>query len=177
MSKADLAETITIAGVTWSDGSPRVRLRRDREPSVLVPVACYHLDRLDRSLSELQIAAPMRRSALKVVIRQMVVRNRIINGMVYIQASRGVARRDHAFPVSGVAPALVMTAYPFSVAEAEQKAKNGVAVLTVPDIRWGRCDIKSTSLLANVLAKQEARAAGGYEAWLVDLGDCPAEDG
>jgi D-alanine transaminase len=126
-----------------------------------------HLDRLDRSLGELQIAAPMGRSALKVVMREVVRRNRIRNGMVYMQVTRGVARRDHPFP-KGVKPALVVTARAIQPEKIEANNRSGVAVATVPDIRWGRCDIKSVSLLPNVLAKQAARDAGAYEAWLVD---------
>ena len=124
-----------------------------------------HLDRLERSLAELRIAPPMSRRALKVVMRQIVRRNRVVNGLVYLQVTRGVARRDHPFP-EGSTNALVLTARhtpPFAAA-----AKGGVAVITLPDIRWKRCDIKSVSLLPNVLGKQEARDAGAYEAWLVD---------
>ena len=124
-----------------------------------------HLDRLERSLAELRIAPPMSRRSLKVVMRQILRRNRVVNGLVYLQVTRGVARRDHPFP-EGATSALVLTARhtpPFDAAAAE-----GVAVITLPDIRWKRCDIKSVSLLANVLGKQEARDAGAYEAWLVD---------
>jgi D-alanine transaminase len=127
-----------------------------------------HLARLDRSLSELQIASPMPRSALGVVLREIVHRNRVRDGLVYIQVSRGVARRDHAFPAKGTAPSIVVTAKAIDFAANEKIASDGVAVITVPDQRWARADIKSVSLLPNVLAKQAAREQGAREAWLVD---------
>ena len=132
-----------------------------------------HLDRLDRSLSELRIAAPMGRAPLRQVMREMVRRNRLDDGIVYIQATRGVARRDHPFP-KNTRPALVMTARRL-VMPNRAKAEEGVAVLTIPDIRWARCDIKSVSLLPNVLGKQQAREAGAYEAWQVDEDDFVTE--
>jgi D-alanine transaminase len=124
-----------------------------------------HLDRLDRSLSELRITSPMRRGPLRQVMREMVRRNRLDDGIVYIQATRGVARRDHAFP-KNTRPALVMTARRMTMPDRD-KVEQGVAVLTIPDIRWARCDIKSVALLPNVLGKQQAREAGAHEAWQV----------
>src|ERR1044072_7976743 len=102
-----------------------------------------HLARLDRSLSELQIASPMPRAALAVVLREIVQRNRIRDGLVYIQVSRGVARRDHAFPAAGTKPSIVVTAKTIDIAENEKIAADGVAVITMPDQRWARADIKS----------------------------------
>lgn len=127
-----------------------------------------HLARLDRSLAELQIAVPMPPAALGVVLRETVRRNRVRNGLVYIQVSRGVARRDHAFPPPGTPPSIVVTARAIDAAANEKMAAEGVAVITVPDERWSRVDIKSLSLLPNVLAKQAARVQGAREAWLVD---------
>jgi D-alanine transaminase len=127
-----------------------------------------HLTRLDRSLSELRIASPMPRAALGIVLREMVQRNRVRYGLVYIQVSRGVARRDHAFPAAGTPPSIVVTAKAIDVAASEKVAADGVAVITMPDDRWARVDIKSLSLLPNVLAKQAAREQGAREAWLVD---------
>ena len=124
-----------------------------------------HLDRLERSLAELRIARPMTRRALKVVMRQMVRRNRLVNGLIYMQVTRGVAPRDHPFPMSST-NAIVLTARHTPLFDAA--AEDGVDVITLPDIRWKRCDIKSVALLPNVLGKQEARDAGAYEAWLVD---------
>ncbi|MEC9175488.1 MAG: D-amino-acid transaminase [Pseudomonadota bacterium] len=125
-----------------------------------------HLDRLDRSLDELRIDPPMGRMALRAVLREVVRRNRIRTGLVYLQITRGVARRDHAFP-TGVKPALVVTAKRLTVPR-EETLESGVRVVTIEDIRWQRCDIKSVSLLPNVLGKQHARENGAYEAWQVD---------
>lgn len=126
-----------------------------------------HLDRLDRSLSELSIDWPMHRSALTVVMREVIRRNHVRDGIVYLQITRGVAPRDHPFP-AGVTPSLVVTAKKFDAAKAHQKAEAGVQVITVPENRWDRVDIKSVGLLPNVLAKQKAREAGAQEAWFVD---------
>lgn len=125
-----------------------------------------HLDRLDRSLSELRIARPMERAPLKLVMRELVRRNRLEEGILYIQVTRGVSPRDFKFP-AGVRPALVMTTrrQNHSVVPA---AETGVRVVTVPEIRWARRDIKSVGLLAQVLAKQAAAEAGAFEAWMVD---------
>lgn len=127
-----------------------------------------HLGRLAYSLSELRIAAPMAAAALGVVMREVVRRNRVRWGIVYLQITRGVARRDHAFPPAGTRPSLVVTARNLNYAAAEKTAADGVAVITVPESRWARVDIKSVSLLPNVLAKQAARDAGAREAWFVD---------
>jgi len=127
-----------------------------------------HLERLWRSLSELRIARPMSEAALIMVLRETVRRNRVRDGAVYLQISRGVAKRDHPFPASSTPPTVVVTAKPVNYAAEQAKAAKGVKVLTRPDNRWGRCDIKTVGLLPNVLAKQAAREAGAYEAWLVD---------
>lgn len=127
-----------------------------------------HLDRLDRSLSELRIALPIARSALGVVLRETARRNRVRDGLIYLQVTRGVARRDHGFPPPGTRPSLVVTARALDQAKQSALAESGIAVLTVPDDRWSRVDIKSVSLLPNVLARQAARDAGAREAWLVD---------
>jgi D-alanine transaminase len=127
-----------------------------------------HLDRLWRSLGELEIALPMAPAALGVVLRETIRRNRVCNGIVYMQITRGVARRDHAFPPSGTPPSLVITARSLDLAFSERLAAEGIAVITVPDSRWARVDIKTTALLPNVLAKQAARSQGAREAWFVD---------
>jgi D-alanine transaminase len=127
-----------------------------------------HLDRLDRSLRELRIDWPLERSALRVVLREVVRRNRVRDGLVYIQVTRGVAPRDHFFPLKPVAPALVVTAKSTSPAASAARAEKGIAVITVPENRWERVDIKTTGLLPNVLARQQAREAGAQEAWFVD---------
>ncbi|MFN3854070.1 MAG: aminotransferase class IV, partial [Phreatobacter sp.] len=127
-----------------------------------------HVDRLERSLKELRIAMPMGRGPLGVVLRETVRRNRVRNGLVYLQVTRGVARRDHAFPKPGTPPALVVTAKSIDFAKNDALAAKGVKVISRPDNRWERVDIKSVGLLPNCLAKQAAREAGAYEAWLVD---------
>ena len=127
-----------------------------------------HMARLMRSLAELRIGLPMPLSALSVVLHETVRRNRVRNGIVYLQITRGVARRDFAFPAPGTAQSIVVTARSHDNAKAENAAAEGIAVITLADKRWARPDIKSVSLLPNVLAKQAAREAGAREAWLVD---------
>lgn len=126
-----------------------------------------HMERLLRSLGELRIAAPMSLAALGVVLRETVRRNRVRDGIVYVQITRGVAPRDHPFPAPGTRPSVVVTADNRAMDKMDALAGEGVAVVTQPDIRWGRADIKSVSLLPNVLAKQAARDQGAREAWLV----------
>jgi len=125
-----------------------------------------HLDRLERSLRELRIAPPMGRKPLEHVMREVIRRNGVDNGIIYIQMTRGVAPRDHAFPAKPKTQ-VVMTARR-SRPQSAKVAEEGVKAITLPDIRWKRCDIKSVSLLPNILAKQQAKEAGAYEAWLVD---------
>jgi D-alanine transaminase len=125
-----------------------------------------HLDRLARSLAALDITPPMTRRALESVLHETLRRNRLSNALVYLQITRGTAPRNHLFP-KRARPSLVITvrrpAFP-----GEREREEGVGVITEPDLRWGRCDIKSISLLPNVLARQSAAAAGCREAWLVD---------
>ena len=127
-----------------------------------------HLARLKRSLDELGMAMPMPETALAIVIRECMRRNRVRDGIVYLQITRGVARRDHGFPPPGTRPSVVVTARNLDAAANERTAEEGIAVVTVPDNRWERVDIKSISLLPNVLAKQAARERGAKEAWFVD---------
>ncbi len=127
-----------------------------------------HLTRLQRSLRELRIDMPMPLAALEIVIHETVRRNRVSYGIVYLQVTRGVARRDHAFPVNPVKPALVVTARGLNFLKNQDTAAKGIGVITVPENRWPRVDIKSVSLLPNVLAKQQARENNAYEAWFVD---------
>lgn len=126
-----------------------------------------HLDRLGRSLNELQMAWPMARAALQIVIAEVVRRNHVKDGLVYLQVTRGVAGRDFLFP-GDTKPALVVTAKKVDPAIAARRAESGIKVITVPENRWDRVDIKSVGLLPNVLAKEKARAAGAQEAWFVD---------
>jgi D-alanine transaminase len=125
-----------------------------------------HMDRLQRSLAELRIRLPMTLPALSVVLHETIRRNRVDWGIVYLQITRGVAPRDHSFPKAS-RPVVVATARR-SRPPNPKLGEEGVAVITIPDIRWQRCDIKSVSLLPNVLGKQQAREAGAHEAWQVD---------
>ncbi|WP_306256980.1 D-amino-acid transaminase [Pararhizobium sp. IMCC21322] len=127
-----------------------------------------HMERLSRSLRELRIPHPMTDRALGVVLREVVVRNKVRDGLIYLQVTRGVAPRNHYFPPDHTAPAIVVTARNASVAKSSAMAEQGVAVISLPDNRWDRVDIKSISLLPNVLAKQTAREQGAFEAWFVD---------
>lgn len=127
-----------------------------------------HFERLERSLGELRIPVPMSRKALEIILREAIRRNRVRHGLVYLQVTRGVARRDHAFPDKPIVPAVVITAKNTDRKAAEAKAAKGVGVITLPENRWGRCDIKTVGLLPNALAKQAAKEAGAMEAWFVD---------
>jgi D-alanine transaminase len=127
-----------------------------------------HIERLQRSLGELRIRMPMSPRALGVVLREVAARNRIGYGLVYLQISRGVARRDFAFPSPDVEPSLAVTARSLSIARNEALAAKGIAVITAPDNRWGRVDIKTVGLLPAVLARQGAIDHGAREAWFVD---------
>jgi D-alanine transaminase len=127
-----------------------------------------HMARLTRSLAELRIARPMTPAALSIVLHETVKRNRVVDGIVYVQITRGAARRDFPFPPAETRPSLVVTARGNDATRLEYLATEGVAVITMPDIRWGRVDVKSVALLPNVLAKQAAREQGAHEAWLVD---------
>jgi D-alanine transaminase len=127
-----------------------------------------HLDRLGRSLEAVKIAWPLARAALGLVMREVVRRNRVRDGLVYLQISRGAARRDHGFPLGAVRPGLVVSARALDPALNAARAAAGVAVVTVPEARWAHPHIKTLQLLPNVLAKQAAREANAFEAWFVD---------
>ena len=127
-----------------------------------------HMARLAQSLAELSMRPALGHAALAIVMREVVARNRVVTGMVYVQMTRGAAPRDFAFPPAAVRGTVIVTARAMDAAKARANAATGVAVITMPDQRWTRRDIKSVSLLPNVLAKQAARACGAFEAWLVD---------
>lgn len=132
-----------------------------------------HFARLHRSLGALALEAPMSDAALQRIVRETVRRNRLADATVYIQVSRGAAPRDHVFPKAAT-PSLIVTARRLKRPDPKAYAE-GVGVVTAPDLRWLKCEIKSISLLPNVLAKQAAREAGCYEAWLVREGDVVTE--
>lgn len=127
-----------------------------------------HMERLERSLGELGIRQPMSRAALSIVLAETVRRNRVRTGLVYLQITRGAAPRDFPFPRGDVAPTVVCLARSLDSAARETRASAGIAVATMPDTRWARCDIKTVMLLPAVLAKEAAGKVGAQEAWFVD---------
>ncbi|MGQ9372138.1 D-amino-acid transaminase [Azospirillum sp. A39] len=127
-----------------------------------------HLARLQRSLDELRMAAPVSPRVLVFVMGELVRRNGLRNGAVYLQVTRGVAPRDFRFPPAGTPPTLVMTTRRLARFAAPAQLADGVRVITIPDIRWGRRDIKTVGLLPQVLGKQRAADAGAFEAWMID---------
>jgi D-alanine transaminase len=127
-----------------------------------------HLARLNRSLQEMAIASPLAHDALRALHVGLIARNKIDEGIVYLEISRGVADRDFAYP-EGAAPNVVAFTQARPLID-NPHAASGVKVITIPDIRWKRRDIKSTALLAQVMGKQQAKLAGAYEAWMVEDG-------
>ncbi|WP_420432462.1 D-amino-acid transaminase [Hyphobacterium sp.] len=127
-----------------------------------------HLTRLARSLRELEIRQPVSDSALTAVLHRLVSVNRIHHGLVYLQISRGVARRDHVYPDPAVPASIVITVRSPPAAAAEARARHGISIITRPDERWARRDIKTVSLLPNVIAKQAAHRKGAAECWMID---------
>ncbi|MFP4313877.1 MAG: D-amino-acid transaminase [Alphaproteobacteria bacterium] len=125
-----------------------------------------HLDRLERSLEELFIVMPLKRAALQFVLREVIRRNRLKNAALYIQVTRGVAKRDFKFP-QGCIPSLVVSCWPFKFS-GNPAVDKGVRAITVPDQRWARRDIKTIALLPQALAKQKAHEAGAYEGIMVN---------
>lgn len=128
-----------------------------------------HFERLKRSLGELEIPMPMSRRALAIVMDEVLRLNRVQDGIIYLQVTRGQARRDHAWSGAST-PVLTVTARRQSPPD-DVLARRGVEVITLRDQRWKRNDIKSVNLLANIMGKSRARAAGAYEAWLIDDDD------
>ena len=151
-------------GYQFSDGVYEVCEVRDAK----IVDERRHLARLQRSLDELRIRLRMPLSALSIILHETIRRNRVRDGIIYLQVTRGVARRDHAFPAPHTAASLVVTARNLDRSKREQEAQEGISVITLADLRWARVDIKSIALLPNVLAKQAAREHGAREAWLVD---------
>ena len=127
-----------------------------------------HLDRLERSVGEIGMAMPMGRESLKLVTRELVRRNRMRDGLIYLQVTRGAVRRDHPVPNEPPRPTFIMTTRAIDPRSNEKLRAKGIRVITRPDERWARRDIKSTALLPNILAKTAAKRAGAFEAWLVD---------
>jgi D-alanine transaminase len=128
-----------------------------------------HLARLDRSLGEIRIANPYSAAEWTRLEEELVRRNNLAEGLVYMEVTRGAAERDFAFPPADTRPTVVMFTQPKNIRHSPQ-AETGIGVVTVPDLRWKRRDIKSVALLAQVLAKQAAVEAGMGEAWMVEDG-------
>ncbi len=133
-----------------------------------------HLIRLRRGLAALFIDFPMSDAALTLQAKRLIAANGQTDAILYLQVSRGAARRDHGFPNDAQA-SLIMTVRRFDFAQRVAQQRKGVAVITVNDMRWRRVDLKTTGLLANVMAKQDARVAGAFEAWLVGPDDVVRE--
>ena len=127
-----------------------------------------HLVRLDRSLNEIGLAPPLGHDALRAVHQELIARNRIDEGIVYLQITRGAADRDFAYPENAAPNVIAFTQSRPLIANPH--AETGVKVVTIPDLRWKRRDIKSTSMLAQTMGKQEAKLKGAYEAWMVEDG-------
>lgn len=127
-----------------------------------------HLNRLERSLSELRMPMPMSRAALTLVIREVLRRNHVRNGLYYMQVTRGAARRDHVFPAPDTPMTVVITAKSTDPSIIAKKNENGISAITVRDNRWDRVDIKTVGLLPNCMARQQAKEAGAAEAIYVD---------
>jgi D-alanine transaminase len=127
-----------------------------------------HLDRLERSLHEIEMAMPMSRSALRLVLAEIVRRNAITDGILYLQITRGAMRRDHPIPGPGLKPSLILTVRRLDMGALNKRLQEGVRVITAPDERWTRCDIKTTQLLPNLIAKTKARRDGAFEVWFTD---------
>ncbi|MEP3525521.1 MAG: D-amino-acid transaminase [Hyphomicrobiales bacterium] len=164
VSHLDAAVHVEDRGYQFADGIYEVCEVRD---SNLIDVK-GHLDRLERSASELDMNMALGRRQLVFVMGEICTRNKVRDGLIYIQMTRGVAPRNHLFPDADTPCSIVLTARSTPRAVSEANATHGVSVITVPDNRWDRVDIKTTSLLPNVMAKQKAKDAGAFEAWFVD---------
>jgi len=162
---ADAKISILDRGFLFADGIYEVAAVLDGK---LIDNAS-HLARLERSVGEIELALPETPARIQEIQKELVTRNNLVNGMVYLEVTRGAdAGRDFAFP-KGVKPTLIMFTSVKDIINAPS-AKSGIAVITVPDLRWTRRDIKSVALLAQVLAKQAAAAAGAGEAWMIEDG-------
>ncbi len=158
-------------GYQFSDGVYEVVSIRQENLIDEVP----HLKRLERSLGELKMQMPVSQPVLRLIMREVARRNRVKSGLIYIQVTRGTASRDHAFPTPSTPQSIIVTAKSLNMDAIEARFETGVSVSTTPDTRWARCDIKTIGLLPNVLAKQDAKLAGAYEAWFVDAVGCVTE--
>jgi D-alanine transaminase len=162
---ADAKVSILDRGFLFADGIYEVSAVLDGK---LVDNAS-HLARLQRSVGEIALPLPESLERLTEIQRELIARNQLVNGLVYLEVTRGAdSARDFVFP-KGVKPTLVMFTSAKDIINSAA-AKTGIGVITVPDLRWARRDIKSVGLLAQVLAKQAAAEAGASEAWMIEDG-------
>src|SRR3954468_18303787 len=162
---ADAKVSILDRGFLFADGIYEVAAVLDGK---LIDNAS-HLARLERSVGEIELALPVRVAEIEGIQRELIKHNNLVNGMVYLEVTRGAdTGRDFAFP-KGVTPTLILFTSVKDIINAPS-AKTGIGVITVPDLRWPRRDIKSVALLAQVLAKQAAAVAGAGEAWMIEDG-------
>lgn len=126
-----------------------------------------HLDRLERSLSELQMPMPVERETLRFLMRELLRKNRQKNASIYIQISRGSAKRDFKFPSAETPQTLMMMSYDFDF-DGNKAVQNGMRVKCVPDIRWARRDIKTTLLFPQSMSKMIGVEAGFDDVFMVD---------
>jgi D-alanine transaminase len=166
MPLAEASVSVLDRGFLFADGIYEVAAVLDGK---LVDNAS-HLARLERSVGEIALALPETPDRIQEIEKELVARNDLVNGMVYLQVTRGAdSGRDFAFPKGDIKPTLIMFTTVKDIVN-QPSAKTGIAVITVPDLRWVRRDIKSVALLAQVLAKQAAAAAGAGEAWMIEDG-------
>jgi D-alanine transaminase len=162
----DAKVSVLDRGFLFADGIYEVAAVLDRK---LVDNAS-HLARLQRSVGEIALELPETLDRIQEIQKELIARNNLVNGLVYLQVTRGAdSGRDFAFPKVVVKPTLVLFTSVKDIVDAPS-AKSGIAVISVPDIRWARRDIKSVALLAQVLAKQAAAEAGAGEAWMIEDG-------
>lgn len=128
----------------------------------------YFIERLARSLGELEIEWPCSRDDVLAMLNELITRNALIEGMVYLQITRGIADRDFAFPAD-ITSSIVAFSSELTLID-NPAARTGIPVMTTPDLRWKRRDIKSVNLLGQVLAKQNAVTRGGKEGWMIEDG-------
>jgi D-alanine transaminase len=163
MPLAEAVVPVEDRGFQFADGVYEVLATYGGRPFAQEP----HLRRLENSLRALRIELDIRGYGLEGIVREGIARSGFAEALVYLQVTRGVAPRHHEFPAPGTPPTVVMTVVELR-RPAAQLYQTGVKVVSAPDLRWRRCDVKSTSLLANILAKQQAAEAGAFEALLVN---------
>lgn len=163
MPLGEAVVSVEDRGFQFADGVYEVVASYAGRPFAMEP----HLRRLEHSLAALRIGLDIHAYGVEGLVREGIARSGFAETLVYIQITRGAAPRHHEFPARETPPTVVMTVKELR-RPAPQLYQTGVKVVSSPDLRWKRCDIKSTSLLANILAKQQATEAGAFEALLVD---------